>query len=197
MLKLLNLAHLGIAIGVLYWPAEALIHSLIFGKGSFIDNLYHSDANELWMRSLISAMFIAFGFYIRKSALHEQQLQLDLKKEKKRLQQIIDSTYDAYVSIDPKSTITGWNHSAEKLFGWPKSHILGKQLDVIIPKLQRSHHHKGMAHYQQHSIGPYLYKPVSIQALHRDGLEIAIELVITPISSDGEHEFFAFIRSAE
>ncbi len=194
MLKLLNLAHLGILIGILYWPAEAMIHSFIFKNGHFIDNLYHSDANEIWMRILISSMFIGFGIYARKSVLHQQHLQQHINKERNRLHQIIDSSYDAYISIDQHSMITGWNLSAEKLFGWPKPHIMGKKLDVIIPTLLRHDHHKGMQHYQQNSIGPWLYKPVYTKALHHDGFELAIELVVTPITSDGEQEFFAFIR---
>jgi len=39
-----------------------------------------------------------------------------------------------------------------------------------------------------------LYKPVRTRALHQDGFEFSIEMVVTPIKSDGSEEFFAFIR---
>ncbi len=194
MLKRLDLGHLGILVGLLYWPTEALIHSWVFGNGSFIDNLVGSDANEIWMRTLISVMFIGFGLHARHTVAHQQQLQERLRKKGERLQQIIDSSYDAYVSIDQDGVITGWNHSAEALFGWSLHRIIGQPLDVIIPDSLRREHHQGMALYQQQSIGPWLYKPVRTRALHRDGFEFPVEMVVTPIKADGKQEFFAFIR---
>ncbi len=194
MLRQLGPARLGILVAVLYWPAEALIHDFIFEHGHFLDNLLSSDANELWMRSLISAMFIGLGAYAQRAVLHQQQLQMQLHKKSKRLQQIIDCTYDAYVSIDENGMITDWNHSAEVLFGWSRQRIVGKNVDIIIPERMRAEHHRGLKRYKQESIGPRLYKPMRTQALHRDGFEFPVEMVLTPIKSGGVQEFFAFIR---
>jgi len=193
-MKNMGLARLGVAVGILYWPAEALIHDFIFGSGNFIDNLFSPDVDEIWMRSLISITFMAFGWYAQRAVLDHQQMQMRIQAKSKRLQQIIDSSYDAYVGMDNKGVITGWNHSAEVLFGWPLQRILGQPVTMIIPERLRENHIKGMAHYQQESIGAFLYKPVMTQALHRDGFEFPIEIVITPIKSEGVQEFFAFIR---
>ncbi len=194
MLKRLNLVYLGLLLGVAYWPFEAGVHALVFGNGTFIENLIHADADELWMRSLISVMFIGFGFHGRLMMEHQKQLHERLHKKSKRLHQIIDCSYDAYVSIDQHGVITGWNRSAETLFGWPVHRIIGEPIDRIIPESQRSAHHEGMRHYQQDRIGSWLYKPVSTRALHRDGFEFPIEMVVTPIMVNGNEEFFAFIR---
>jgi len=194
MLKRLSLAHLGIVIGLLYWPLEALIHDFIFGNGNFMDNLLSSDPDEIWMRALISAIFICFGIYAHRMVMQHQQLQDQLRKKSERLQQIIDSSYDAYVSIGQNGSITGWNHSAEALFGWSMHRILGKNVEIIIPERMRADHHHGMRRYQKDGIGAWLYKPMRTQALHRDGFEFSIEMVLTPVKSDGNQEFFAFIR---
>jgi len=194
MLKRLGMARMGVMVGLLYWPAEALVHDFIFGYGHFLDNLLSSDPNELWMRTLISAMFIGFGIYAQRAIEQQQQLHAQLHKKSERLHQIIDCTYDAYVSIDQYGTITGWNHSAEALFGWPSHRVAGKNVELIIPEHLRADHHKGMRRYRQDSIGSWLYKPMRTHGLHRDGFEFPIEIVLTPIKSDGEQEFFAFIR---
>jgi len=194
MLQRIGLARLGIVVRILYWPVEAFVHDFIFGQGNFLENLFGSDINELWMRTLISAIFIAFGVYAQHAVLHQQQLQERLRKKSRRLQQIIDCTYDAYVSMDGNGVITGWNRSAEALFGWSVTRIVGQSIDVIIPESLRDDHHQGMRRYRQDSIGPWLYKPVRTRALHQDGFEFSIEMVVTPIKSDDSEEFFAFIR---
>jgi len=194
MIKKMGLAWFGVVVGMLYWPAEALIHDFVFGNGNFIDNLFSPDVDEIWMRSLISITFMVFGWYAQRAVVDHQQMQLRIQTKSKRLQQIIDSSYDAYVSMDNDGVITGWNHSAEVLFGWPLQRILGQQVTMIIPEHLRQAHVKGMAQYQQKNIGPFLYKPVLTQGLHRDGFEFPVEIVITPIKSEGVQEFFAFIR---
>lgn len=194
MPKRLNFAWLGIALGIGYWPFEATVHAFLFGNGTFFDNLFYADGDELWMRTLISAMFIGFGFHGRKMIRDQQRLHQRLQKKSERLHQIIDCTYDAYVSIDRNGVINGWNRSAEMLFGWPLHRMIGQPVDRIIPETERTAHHQGMQRYKQDRVGSWLYRPVRTRALHRDGFEFSIEMVVTPISADGNEEFFAFIR---
>jgi len=194
MLQRVGFSGLGILVAVLFWPAEALLHAFIFGDESFFENLFSGDADELWMRVLISATLIGFGFYAQRAFGRQQALQGQLEKKGERLQAIIDHTYDAYVSADVDGNIIEWNRSAEILFGWPRQKIIGEPLATIVPERLREDHHRGMQHYRNSQIGSWLYKPVRTQALHRDGFEFSIEMVVTPLTTEGSMEFFAFIR---
>ena len=194
MLQRAGLGKLGILVAVLFWIVEALLHSFVFGDDTFFRNLFRSDPNELWMRVLISAVVIGFGFYAQRAIEQQQRMQEQISKKSERLHDVIDCSYDAYISMDASGQINGWNRSAEVLFGWPRHKIIGKQITQIIPERMREAHLKGMSHYQQQNIGPWLYKPMRTQALHRDGFEFPVEMVVTPFKSDGAVEFFAFIR---
>lgn len=194
MLQRMGYSGLGILVAVLFWPAEALLHVFIFRDESFIDNLLSGDANENWMRLLISATLIGFGFYAQRDFGRQQALQGQLEKKGERLQAIIDHTYDAYVSADADGNIIEWNRSAEILFGWPRHKIIGEPLEMIVPERLREEHRRGMQHYKKTNIGPWLYKPMRTQGLHRDGFEFSIEMVVTPLTTEGGMEFFAFIR---
>jgi len=193
-IKLSGLGGLGVLVAILFWIAEALLHVFVFGGESFLDNLLFSDPNENWMRLLISAAVIAFGFYAQAAVDQQQELQEKIRKKGIRLQNVIDGCYDAYVSMDQEGQIIDWNRSAELLFGWPRQKVIGESMEIIIPERLREGHRKGMARYQKTNIGSFLYKPVSTQALHRDGFEFPIQIVVTPLKSDGPLEYFAFIR---
>jgi len=193
-MKLSGIGGLGVLVAILFWIAEALLHALVFGGDSFLDNLFFSDPNENWMRLLISVTVIAFGFYAQAAVDQQQELQETIRKKGARLQKVIDGCYDAYVSMDQEGQIIDWNRSAEVLFGWPRQKVIGKSMEIIIPERLREDHRKGMARYQKTNIGSFLYQPVSTHALHRDGFEFPIEIVVTPLKSDGPLEYFAFIR---
>jgi len=195
MVKRIGLIWVGIAVAALYWPLEAALHAFVFDKGTFLENLLPVDPDELCMRSLISFAFIAFGFIAQRRVQDIHEFQERIQAKRMRLQQMIDSAYDAYVAIDTHGKVIGWNRSAEKMFGWTVGEALGKSLiEMVIPEGMRAAHQKGFQRYLESSVGPWLYKPVSTRAQHRDGSSIPIEMVVTPLIHDGAQEFFAFIR---
>ena len=191
----IGLAGLGIIIAVLYWPLEAMVHAFLFGNRGFLNSLLSTDPHEIWMRTIISMAFICFGWLAQRGINQQHVFQQRLHSERDRLHKVIENTYDAYVSIDEKGIITGWNRSAETLFGWQMNEAMGQPLaEIIIPERQREAHYKGLKEYKESSVGPWLYRPVYTQAIHRDGSEFVIEMVVTPLQSGDVQEFFAFIR---
>ena len=52
----------GIALAIIYWCIEAVLHLTILYGGELRSELLPlDDANEMWMRAFIAVMFIAFG----------------------------------------------------------------------------------------------------------------------------------------
>jgi len=196
MLKRPPFAIAGIALAIVYWLLEALLHAYLFDKGPLVDTLIGGDANELWMRLMIAAGFVAFGFYAQHAMTRERLLHEEMREQAARQRRIIDSAYDAYVSIDHEGRINGWNLRAEEMFGWTAPEVKGRRLEeVIVPESMRAAHVRGMERYLTEGVGNWLYKPMKTQALHRDGREFRVEMVMVPLRfGDGHQEFFAFIR---
>jgi len=186
---------LAITFGILYWPLETLIHSTIFNEGDFTAIFFYPDADEAWMRLLISLSFIAFGIYAHRAILQQRDLNKLLHQQKIRARSVIESAHDAYICIDTNSIITDWNSQSEMMFGWNRSDVIGKSLlGTIIPQRFHQAHQHGINNYLINSNGPWLYRTVSTSANHKQGHEIQIEMAIIPLSSGKQQEFFAFIR---
>ena len=118
-----------------------------------------------------------------------------LRNNELYMRKTLDSSLDAFVTMDDQGVIRGWNPQSEKIFGWSAAQAFGLLMaETIIPPVHRQAHTHGLKHFLNTGEGPVLNKLIEITALHRDGHEFPIELSITPIEQDGRFTFSAFIR---
>ena len=118
-----------------------------------------------------------------------------LLREQLRLRAILDTSHEAGVGMDADGRITDWNRQAEVLLGWSASEAMGQSLaDLIIPPRYHAAHHAGMAHYQVTGGGPYIDRQMEVQALHREGHEVSVEMMLTVSRSGDDYTFFAFLQ---
>ena len=112
-----------------------------------------------------------------------------------RLRNVFDSALDAVVTMNADGRISDWNRTAERIFGWRASQVVGRLLsDKIMPARHRDAHRLGLEHYLETGEGRILGRRMEIEALHRDGHEFPIELSIAVTQSDGHPVFSGFIR---
>ena len=88
---------------------------------------------------------IITGFYFIHLALYKSSIELPYEKlalaeEKLRIvaedkyRLLFDNANDAIITTDLEDRVTSWNRSAEKIFGWAASEVMGKELiQFIVP----------------------------------------------------------------
>jgi hypothetical protein len=75
-MKIRSYTFKAIATSVIYWGIDSSIHCFLYSEGNF--EFIPSDANELWMRTVIVVLLVLFGMYADK---HTKEM---LKKEKEK-----------------------------------------------------------------------------------------------------------------
>jgi len=118
-----------------------------------------------------------------------------LRLSEERNQLIVETALDGVITINARGLVTGWNTQAEKLFGWARAEVIGRELaELILPERMREEHRKGMLRYLESGVARVLNKRIEMPALHRDGREFSVELAITAIGFGDDLVFSAFIR---
>jgi PAS domain S-box-containing protein len=120
---------------------------------------------------------------------------LALRHSEERTRSILESTNEAVVGMDATGEITDWNHAAEITFGWARTEAVGRDLaDTVIPERYREAHRKGIDRFLTEGEGPILDRRIELEALHRDGHEFPIELVVSAVQAGGSTTFIAFVH---
>lgn len=152
----------------------------------------------LMVAATISLLSLLVWWNARTLARIDQQrsaAEEALRTSEKRTRQIIESAYDAFISMDDKGRVTDWNPRAEKMFGFSRAQALGRVLaEMIIPERYRERHRAGLNRFLATGEGTVLGKPIEVSAIHADGREFPVELSISPMAWNGTWNFNAFIH---
>ncbi|WP_328477448.1 PAS domain S-box protein [Actinoplanes sp. NBC_00393] len=104
----------------------------------------------------------------------------------------VDAAGLAFLHVDRTGLIRDWNPAAERLFGWRREEILGQPLaDTLVPPALRAAHSAGFARrLVTGGDGDAIGHRVEMPALHRDGRELRVSMMIDQLGDEG---FTAFV----
>ena len=111
-------------------------------------------------------------------------LQVRLKAEEK-LKALIESTPDALVIVDSVGCIVIVNKQAEKIFGYHRSEIIGKKVEVLIPERFKTKHPHYREGYSYNSQARAMGTGIELFARKKDGTEFPVEISLSPLKSEG------------
>lgn len=110
------------------------------------------------------------------------------------LDQVLQETSIPAVVADHQGLITEVNRRFEDVFGWRRDDIVGKPLATLIPKRLHDAHHMGLSRFLVTGKPTLLNRPLTLEAITRDGRVFAAEHLIIAEQRHGRWTFAATIR---
>jgi PAS domain S-box-containing protein len=163
---------------------------------NFETRYVHKDGRIVWLSWMgVWSEPVQRHFFMGRDMTDSRRQQDALAESEGMARGIVDTALDAFVQMDDKGAVTGWNAQAEQLFGWPREEVLGRTLsELIVPETQRTAHQAGLARFLSTGEHKILGRRFEIDAQTRAGKLIKVELSITPFQRRGGYLFNGFIR---
>ncbi|MCL2725544.1 MAG: PAS domain S-box protein [Polyangiaceae bacterium] len=111
-----------------------------------------------------------------------------------RYRQILEAAPDAMVIVDHASKIVFVNAQTERMFGYARADLLGKNLDTLIPDLLRLAHSAHVGDYFAQPTPRPMGSGLELFGRRADGSELAIEVSLSPVGSGDRAVVAAAIR---
>lgn len=117
-------------------------------------------------------------------------------RDRCRVEAILKTAHDAFISITEQGIILDWNLHAEKMFGFLAKDVLGKPVvSTLVPARFRSVFWKNLSERHVNGyLAAAMERPTEALARHRDGHEFLVELTIGSIRSGSSRIFYGILR---
>jgi two-component system sensor kinase FixL len=115
-------------------------------------------------------------------------------KELAVLKGAVENTNEAFVTIDQEQKVLFFNKAAEKMFGYSRDEVLGRDLDVIMSPTCSRDHHLAVARYIETGVPRRIGHHTEILALRKNGETFPADISFSISRGDGALYFTAIVR---
>lgn len=109
-------------------------------------------------------------------------------------QRIFECSPDALLVVDPTGCITLANAHAETLFGYDRSELVGKPIEVLVPPRFARHHTGHRAGFNAQAHSRPMGAAVELLALRKDGSEFPVDIMLSPMFMKGHPLTLCVVR---
>lgn len=161
------------------------------GTGNYI-----AIANRLFaIVIIILCTFLIIKY--KKAKGKSIDLSIDVSKKKReadKFKTILESAPDAIVIVDNKGKIHLLNSNTEKLFGYTKKELTGKNVEMLMPSRYRNTHHAHRKSFTDNPKTRPMGEHLELFGQSKDGKEIPIEISLSPLETEDGSLVSAAIR---
>jgi diguanylate cyclase (GGDEF)-like protein/PAS domain S-box-containing protein len=117
---------------------------------------------------------------------------LSISEERYRI--VAEAASDAILAIDQDSRIVYANPAASQIFGFELDELLGSDLTMLMPELQRHRHREALARYIATGKRQRAWTGIEFTGMHREGRHLALEVSFGEYRQNGAHRFIGIVR---
>ena len=106
-----------------------------------------------------------------------------------RLRAIVDTAVDAIVTIDDRGVIDAVNPATERLFGYARDELVGRNVNLLMPEPHRSNHDAYVQRYLRTGDAHIIGIGREVLGLRKDGSTFPLDLSVSEFRVGGRRMF--------
>jgi PAS domain S-box-containing protein len=115
---------------------------------------------------------------------------------KATFENLFELSPEALILVDSKGNVSRMNVQAEKLFGYERQELIGKDHGILVPKKQMEKHERELRAYMQHPGIRVMGIGMGLRGLRKDESEFAVDIDLGPLVMQGEIFVISVVRDA-
>ena len=111
-----------------------------------------------------------------------------------RYRELFEVAPDAILEVDHEGAIRLVNEEAERLFGSPRTELIGRRVEELLPNRYREAHLTHRVHYHDHPVKRPMGSALDLWARKADGSEFPVDIKLSPIQTEDGLRIMCVVR---
>jgi PAS domain S-box-containing protein len=158
--------------------------SYLLGAGAAAAALAVVQSSGYWPTLLLAAAPLYLTYKVYRAGAESEA----------RQGAILEAAHDAIITMDQQLNIREFNPAAEKMFGHTRMHMLGRNVELLLPPMIRDAQLAAINRYMTTGEGPLAGRQIEMTAMRADGTEFPVELAVARVGGDSRAALTGFIR---
>ncbi|MES9994288.1 MAG: PAS domain S-box protein [Candidatus Thiodiazotropha sp.] len=115
---------------------------------------------------------------LSRARLFKLETDKQLHEKEQRISEIVNTAFDAIITINERGVIETFNPAACKLFDYREEDVVGHKVNMLMASPAREYHDLHIQNYIESGVGKFVGKSGRVTGLRSDGKEVDIEICI-------------------
>jgi len=125
----------------------------------------------------------------------QKRIEEKLRESEEKYHSITTATIAAIITMTGDGKISFWNPAAERIFGYSKEEVTGKDLHFLLASENyRGQYEKGISKFRSSGKGPLIGKMIELTAVRKDGIKFPIGLSLSAFQVNGQWNSIGILR---
>ena len=132
-----NIILIGLLVGLCFYVIDVIIDAYVFGGGTLREEFLSPSNHEIWMRTAVVLVAVAFSIYVRVLLKREREIGKRAKTAESFLNSVVDNIPGMIFIKDAASLrFVRINHTGEELLGLTTKELIGRNDYDFFPESQ-------------------------------------------------------------
>ncbi len=160
----------------------------------------HKDDRYIWLESSCNGKMLEsydqpMILITSRDISNQMEIEQNFIKGETRFRHVLEAAQDAIVLMDENGCISGWNESAERIFGYQSDEVMGKDLHkTLCPKHYEGKYELKLDRFKKTGYGNALGKTIELQGMKKNGIIFPMELSLSAFQQDEQFHAVGIVR---
>ena len=128
-------------------------------------------------------------------AARQKRIEEKLRESEEKYHSITNATIAAIITMTGDGKISFWNPAAERIFGYSKEEVTGKDLHFLLASEDyHGQYEKGISKFSSSGKGPLIGRMIELTAVRKDGTKFPIGLSLSAYQVNGQWNSIGILR---
>ncbi len=161
-----------------------------------------------YLLSFTSLLFIGLAIALirrnRQSAYSNRRLVSEVEERERindalllseeKITSVLENAVDAIITIDMHGAVQTFNRAAERVFGYSRDTVIGRNVSMLMPSPHRENHDGYLANYNRTGEKRIIGKGREVEGLRKDGTIFPLELSVSVVAHGNVSIFTGIVR---